>query len=152
MPDKLPTRLAHLHVGKPSPLTVNPPVLRGSTVLFNTVDELYDRSSTNYGRMGLGVQRELEAGMRALEGAEHARLTANGMQACALAIAAAVDAGDHILVSSSAYGPTRHFCETRLKAMGVETRFFDPLIGKDIEELLQECDRQPQHTRYKLAH
>ncbi len=106
-------------------------------MLFDTVEELYNHNSTNYGRMGLGVQRELEAGLRALEGAEHARLTSNGMQACALAIAASVDAGDHILVSSSAYGPTRHFCETRLKAMGVEARFFDPLTGRDIEGLVQ---------------
>lgn len=138
MSDKLPTKLAHIRAGRPSPHTVNPPVAHGSTVLFNTVDELYDRSATNYGRMGLGVQRELEAGMRVLEGAEHARLTANGMQACALAIAASVDSGDHILVSSSAYGPTRHFCETRLKAMGVEAQFFDPLTGKDIDGLLRD--------------
>ncbi len=117
------TRLIHTRGTRLDPPTVNPPLERASTVIFSDPEALYSRKP-GYGRMGLGVHRELEAGLATLEGAEHVRLTMNGLSAAALAIGSVLDSGDHALVQDSIYGPTRRFCERRLKAMGISiTRF-----------------------------
>lgn len=129
------TRLIHTRGARLDPPTVNPPVEHASTVLFETTADLYGRKP-GYGRMGLAVHRELEAALCTLEGAEHARLAPSGLAACALAVAAVVEAGDEVLISDSLYGPTRRFCERRLKRMGVKTARYDPRIGAGIEALI----------------
>ncbi len=130
------TRLIHTRADRLGRVTVNPPIERASTVVFRTEEGLYGAKPT-YGRMGLTVHRELEAAMCELEGAAHARLAANGLQACTLAIASLVKAGDHLLFSDSTYGPTARFCERRLAAMGVDAERFDPRIGAGIASLIR---------------
>lgn len=130
------TRLIHTRDARLGRVTVNPPVERASTVLFRDEAGLYGVKPT-YGRMGLTVHRELEAAMGELEGATHTRLAGNGLQACALAIASVVSAGDHLLFTDSAYGPTARFCERRLKAMGIEAERFDPRSGGEIASLFR---------------
>ena len=134
------TRLIHTRAGRMGRVTVNPPVERASTVLFRDEAGLYGAKPT-YGRMGLTVHRELEAGMCELEGAKHTRLASNGLQACALAISSCVSAGDHLLFPDSAYGPTARFCEKRLKEMGVSADRYDPRIGAGIEALFKPNTR-----------
>ncbi|MGB1069148.1 MAG: PLP-dependent transferase, partial [Henriciella sp.] len=94
MKDK--TKLIHRHGDRHRFNTVNPPIERASTLLISTRETLQGKS-TVYGRMGLSVHRELEAAMCDLESADYAFLTSNGLQACALASAALVKAGDHVL-------------------------------------------------------
>ncbi len=130
------TRLIHMRKGRLDRVTVNPPLERASTVLFRDEAGLYGAKPT-YGRMGLTVHRELETAMGELEGATHTRLASNGLQACALAIAACVTSGGHLLFTDSAYGPTARFCERRLKAMGVEAERFDPRDTSDLERRLR---------------
>lgn len=136
----LSTRLVHTRLGRMQPETVNPPVERASTVLIRDPGKLYGTKPT-YGRMGLTVHRELEAALCTLEGAETARLTPNGLAANALAIAALVSAGDHVLISDSLYGPTRRFCQRRLSRMGVEATPFPPRIGSGIGDMIRPNTR-----------
>lgn len=110
-------------------------------MLFDDPSALY-RAQPSYGRMGLSVHRELEALLAGLEGANYVRLAPNGLGACALAIASVLDAGDHALVQDSLYGPTRRFCERRLKAMGISVTRFDPrTTAGDLEALVQPNTR-----------
>ena len=51
------------------------------------------------------------------------------MAAIALALMSAVGAGDHLLMTDSAYHPARSFCDGMLKRMGVETTYYDPRLG-----------------------
>jgi cysteine-S-conjugate beta-lyase len=64
-------------------------------------------------------------------------LAPSGLAAITLALLAAVKAGDHILVTDSIYRPTRNFCDSLLKRMGVETTYYDPWIGAGIESLIR---------------
>ena len=131
------TKLIHTRLGRGPVKTVNPPIERGSTVLLPTREILYGDGKV-YGRMGLTVQRELEAALCTLENAKHCRLTANGLQSVALAVGAVLNAGDHILVPDCAYGPTRRYCTRRLRAMGITSTRFNPTIGAEIETLIQD--------------
>jgi cystathionine beta-lyase len=54
---------------------------------------------------------------------------------------AAAGAGDHILVSDSVYEPTRKLCDTVLKRLGIETTYYDPLIGCGIGALFKPNTR-----------
>ncbi|MEM9053808.1 MAG: cystathionine beta-lyase [Pseudomonadota bacterium] len=131
------TKIIHTRSGRGPVETVNPPVERGSTVLLPTREILYGDGKV-YGRMGLTVQRELEAALCILEKAEHCRLTANGLQACALAVGAVLEAGDHILLADCIYGPNRRFCTRRLTAMGITATRFPPTIGAGLADLIQD--------------
>jgi cysteine-S-conjugate beta-lyase len=81
--------------------------------------------------------------LQELEGPQCAgvSLLPSGLAAISAALLAVVHAGDHILVTDSAYQPTRNFCEQVLKRLGVTTTYFDPLIGAKIADLLQPNTR-----------
>jgi cysteine-S-conjugate beta-lyase len=134
------TRLIHTRGSRMDQKTVNPPIERASTVLFDTATDLYG-SNPGYGRMGLSVHRELEAALCVLENATHAKLASNGLQACALAIGSQVTAGDHVLFTDSAYGPTARYLDRRLSKMGVEASRFDPRCGAAISDLVKSNTR-----------
>jgi cystathionine beta-lyase len=112
---------------------VNPPVYRGSTVLFPTVEALETLSQPyTYGTKGTPTTRALEAAWTELAGAADTVLTPSGLAAIDLALLTATRTGAHILVTDSAYQPTRAFCDGVLKRFGVETEYYDPLIGGEI--------------------
>lgn len=111
---------------------VNMPVERASTFLFPTYDDyLEGAKNITYGRLGTSTHRAFEEAVTALEGGYETRLASSGLQACSAAILAFVAAGDHVLMTDSAYDPTRKFCDRFLKRFGVETTFYDPLATKD---------------------
>ncbi len=122
---------------------VNPSITRASTVVFNTVAEmnhaLKNRHNNTmlYGRRGTTTAFAFQEAMTALEGGAGCALYPSGTAAITSAILSFVEAGDHILVVDSVYEPTRDFCDKILAKMGVETTYYDPLIGADIEKLIK---------------
>ena len=117
---------------------VNTPIYRGSTVLFPTVASLKDSDAPfTYGTKGTPTTKALEGAWTELSNAAGTVLAPTGLAAIALALMTAVKAGDHILVTDSAYGPTRHFCDTVLTRMGVKTTYYDPLLGAAIASLFR---------------
>lgn len=118
---------------------VNPPVYRGSTVLFPTFEKLRTRAQPyTYGRRATPTTRALEQAICELEGGDETILLGSGYQAVTTAILAFVKTGDHILVTDSAYDPTRKFCDYILKRLGVETEYYDPTIGAGIDALVRD--------------
>ena len=121
---------------------VNPPVYRGSTVLFPTVEKLWKRDQEyTYGRSSTPTVKALEQAIADVEGGAATALTASGYQAVSTAILAFVKSGDHILMVDSVYQPTRKFCDYLLTKLGVETTYYDPLIGAGIAELIRPNTR-----------
>lgn len=123
---------------------VNPPVYRASTCLFETYEEYRDRVADPtvrhlfYGRKGTPTQWSLEEAVTELEGGAGTMLFPSGVAAITTAILSLVKAGDHILITDSAYDPTRSFAEGLLKVMGLETSYYDPMIGSGIKELFRD--------------
>ena len=121
---------------------VNTPLYRGSTVLFRTVADLKAyKAQYTYGRRGTPTTTALESSIARIEGGDTTILTASGYQAVTTAILAFAQSGDHILVADSVYQPTRKFCDKMLSRLGVETEYYDPLIGAGIETLVRPNTR-----------
>ncbi len=117
---------------------VNPPVYRGSTVLFKTLESFEKRQQRyTYGRRGTPTSEALEAAIAGLEGGARTWLAPSGAAAIATALLIFTKAGDHILVADSVYQPTRKICDGALKRFGVETTYYDPTLGADIARLMR---------------
>ena len=116
---------------------VNHPVERASTFLFPTYDDFLEGAkSIVYGRIGTTNHRALEEAVTMLEGGFETRLAPSGLQAVNAAILAFCQAGDQVLVTDAVYDPVRKFCDRFLARFGVETVYYDPLMGEDIASLV----------------
>jgi cysteine-S-conjugate beta-lyase len=121
---------------------VNMPVHRASTVIFPTVQAMKDAEkikydTTYYGVHGTPSTFALEEAMADVEGGYRAVSVSSGLAAITTALITYLQAGDHLLMVDSVYGPTRNFCNTTLKRFGIETTYYDPLIAGDIEALIR---------------
>jgi cystathionine beta-lyase len=118
---------------------VNTPLYRGSTILSETYDDLiHHRGRYSYGRRGTPTTDALAGSLAAFEKGAGVLLTPSGLSAISTALLAIVKSGDHILVADTVYRPTRVVCEGVLKRLGVETSYFDPLIGSNVSSLLRK--------------
>jgi len=127
---------------------VNTPIHRGSTVLFPTLDALEGAMRVDsrtgpyiYGLMGNPNSRELETMLARLDGGAGAVVVESGLAAVSVPLLACLGSGDHLLMTDSCYGPTRHLCNAVLPRMGVETTYYDPRIGAGIEALIRPNTR-----------
>ena len=122
---------------------VNVPVERASTILFDSVGELHGSKpglgSYRYGLQGTATQWALAEALTELEpGAAGTALYSSGLAAITTPILALLSPGDELLVPDNVYGPTRKFCDTILKRLSIGVRYYDPLIGAGIAELIGE--------------
>jgi cystathionine beta-lyase len=117
---------------------VNTPVYRASTILYRDLASLESGDVPYfYGRRGTPSSKSLEDAVTALEGGAHTVICSSGLNAIAVAILSVCGAGDHLLMVDSCYGPTRHLCDKTLARFGIETTYYDPLIGGDIASLFR---------------
>lgn len=117
---------------------VNTPIYRGSTVLFPTYEELKARRQDYiYGTHGTPTTRALEEAWTDISGAAGTVAVPSGLAAIAIALQSCLKAGDHMLVTDSVYRPTREYADGVLKRFGVETTYYDPLVGAGIADLMR---------------
>jgi cysteine-S-conjugate beta-lyase len=125
---------------------VNVPVERASTILFDSVEAL-ERArpglgSYSYGLQGTATHWALAEALTELEpGAAGTVLFPTGLAAVTGPLLALLSPGEELLVPDNVYGPTRKFCELILKRLTIGTRYYDPLIGRAIAELIGEKTR-----------
>jgi cystathionine beta-lyase len=125
---------------------VNVPVERASTILFDNVDELQRArpglGQWNYGLQGTETHWALSEALTELEpGAAGTALYSSGLAAVTGALLSVLSTGDELLVVDSVYGPSRKFCDTILKRLGIGVRYYDPLMGSEIAELFSDRTR-----------
>jgi cystathionine beta-lyase len=122
--------------------TINPPMYKGSTVLFDTYEDMAKVSRNEYrgityGTDRLPTQRQFEEAMREFEGGAVTRVFQSGIAAIQTALMAFTKSGDHILVCDNAYGPGQRFCRKVLKKFDIDFTLIPPNVGADIEEYIQ---------------
>jgi len=127
---------------------VNPPVWRASTILYDSVQHLREAAGRDthhrlfYGRKGTPTQWSLADALTSLEpGAEGTFLYGSGVAAIAAALLSVLSPGDELLLPDSAYDPTRGMAMGLLKRFGIATRFYDPLAGAGIAEMIGDTTR-----------
>ena len=117
---------------------VNTPIYRGSTVLYPTLDDFtHRRARFAYGTRGTPTIASLEEAWSGLAGAATTVLTPSGLAAITVALLTVCRSGGHLLVTDSAYRPTRSLCDGVLTRFGVETTYYDPSVGAGIADLFR---------------
>lgn len=125
---------------------VNVSVQRASTILFDSIEELEKArpglGQWNYGLQGSATHWALSEALTELEpGAAGTALYSSGLAAVTGALLAVLKTGDELFVVDSIYGPTRKFCDTILKRLGIRTVYYDPLLGAEVVEQFTERTR-----------
>ena len=123
--------------------SVNPPVVRASTVLFKTMQELRkhqkdiaaqkDVTHWDYGRQGTQTTVQLQKMLRGLEEAYQVFLTQTGFSAVVLAIMSICRPGDEIVISDGVYRPTQKLTDDLLKEFNVKSVWYNPNNFEDLK-------------------
>ena len=133
---------------------VNVAIQRASTILFDNVEELEKArpglGQWNYGLQGTATHWALSEALTELEpGAAGTALYSSELAAVSGALLAVLSSGDQLFVVDSVYGPTRKFCDTILKRLGIDIVYYDPLLGPEVAEQFriaraQSCSKAPE--------
>ena len=117
---------------------VNLPAFRGSTVLYPDVETLKKGAQRfTYGRRNSPTIEALSSAWSELAGAAGTVLVPSGIAAITASLMTSLASGDHLLMADTVYGPSREIADRLLKRMGIETTFYDPMIGADIASLMR---------------
>lgn len=141
---KKPTQIIHAGRDKQwAGYSVNVPVVRASTVVFDSFAEMRHAVKHRgdhvpyYGRRGTQTHFAFADAVCELEGGAGCALYPSGAAAISGALLAFLKTGDHLLMVDAAYEPTRAFCDKVLAPLGIETTYYDPLIGAGISALIR---------------
>jgi cysteine-S-conjugate beta-lyase len=143
----LQTRLIHNDYRAPNGFAALPTAIHhASTVLFQNVAAMRERNwqeknSYTYGLHGTPTTFTLEARLAEIEGGEHCLLAPSGLAAIAMIDMAFLKNGDDLLIPDNAYGPNRDLARWLDRDFGISARFYDPLIGAAIADLIQPNTR-----------
>src|ERR1035437_1200374 len=141
------TKLIHSEVRVPEGFrSLATPVYRGSTTLFSDaadVDDSWDEYEVGYtyGLYGTPTTLELAGRICEMEGGYRTLITPGGQCAISTINFAFLKSGDHVLIPESVYGPNRKLARFVLKRFGVETTFYPPNIGHEIDSLFNPNTR-----------
>ena len=136
------TLLKHISASKVN-RSANPAVVRASTILFNSMQELASHEKKiaknkpithyAYGRYGSQTTIELQKIIKELEQAHHVFLHSTGFGSVSLAFMALCESGDEILVGDNVYYPTREITEKLLPKYNIKTKYYDPNNINDLK-------------------
>ena len=124
--------------------SVNPPVVRASTIIFKSMQDIRKTQKKNikdptgghydYGRQGTSTTHVLSKILTKLEESYHVFLTPTGFGSVFLAIFSVVRPGDEIIVADPVYSPTRLSTKDYLKEFNIKTIFYNPSDLKTLEK------------------
>ena len=128
--------------------TVNPPVVRASTLIFKSLEEIRKTQNKSikdpvgghfaYGREGSSTIFALQKIFRTLEESYQVFLTPTGFGLVFLAIFSVVRPGDEILLSDPIYSPTRLLTENYLKEFNIKANFYNPNNINDLKNKISK--------------
>lgn len=124
--------------------SVNPPVVRASTILFKTMQELRKHQKNiakgkevaywDYGRQGSQTTIQLQKLLKELEQAHHVFLTQTGFGSVVLAIMSVCRPGDEIVISDCVYRPTQKLTSQLLKEFNINAIWYNPNSFQDLTD------------------
>ncbi|MGJ9416185.1 cystathionine beta-lyase [Massilia sp. CMS3.1] len=139
----LQTTLIHTDYQAPEGFDAFPPAIHhASTVLFKNVaamrsGEWKEKNAYTYGLHGTPTTFTLEARLADIEGGTHCLLAPSGLAAIAMVDFALLKSGDDVLLPDNVYNPNRELGRWLSNDFGITARYYDPLIGAGILELIR---------------
>lgn len=139
----LQTALIHSDYTPPTGFSAFPTAIHhASTVLFDNVAAMrsrnwQDKNAYTYGLHGTPTSFTLEARLAAIEEGRHCLLAPSGLAAIAMVDFALLKSGDDVLIPDNVYSPNRELGNWLAKDFGITTRYYDPMIGERIADLIQ---------------
>ena len=139
----LQTTLIHTDYTAPAGFDAYPPgIHRASTVLFENVAALRsgdwkNKTAYTYGLHGTPTTFTLEARLAEIEGGAHCLLAPSGLSAISMVDFAFLKSGDDVLLPDNVYNPNRELGRWLSQDFGISARYYDPLVGAGIAELIQ---------------
>jgi cystathionine beta-lyase len=117
-----------------------------STVIFKDVAALrarswQDKNAYTYGLHGTPTTFTLEARLAEIEGGTHCLLAPSGLAAIAMIDLALLSTGDELLMPDNVYNPNRELGNWLSESFGITARYYDPMIGEGIAELINTKTR-----------
>lgn len=146
-PKALQTALIHSDYSPPEGFAAFPaPIYHASTVLFENVAAMrarnwQDKSGYTYGLHGTPTSFTLEARLAEIEGGKYCALAPSGLAAIAMVDFALLKSGDDVLIPDNAYNPNSELARWLARDFGITARFYDPMIGARLGELIQSNTR-----------
>jgi cystathionine beta-lyase len=137
------TLLTHTGYEPPAGFSAYPTAIHhASTVLFKDVASMRagdwrKKDNYTYGLHGTPTTFTLEGRLAEIEGGTHCILAPSGLAAIALVDFAFLKAGDDVLLPDNVYNPNRDLGRWLSDDFGVSARFYDPLVGAGIADLIQ---------------
>ncbi len=115
---------------------VVPPLFQNSLFTYKSAEQFHSRiqnwESWDYTRVNNPTLEVAQQKIAGLERTELCRLTGSGMAAISAAVMNAAHAGDHVICTTAAYGPTIALLRDYLPQFGVQTTFVD---GTDLDQI-----------------
>ncbi len=141
------TALIHSDYAPPDGFAAFPAAIHhASTVLFKNVAAMrsrnwQDKTAYTYGLHGTPTTFTLEARLAQIEDGKHCLLAPSGLAAIAMIDFALLKSGDDVLIPENAYNPNRELGNWLTRDFGIAVRFYDPLIGAGIADLIRPNTR-----------
>jgi len=122
------------------------PVTRASTVVFPDLASVRALDWRNdaqwrYGLHATPTSTLLMQRLAAIEGGAHALLQPSGLSAISNVYFGLVKSGDDVLIPDNVYSPNREHGEWLARDFGVSVRYYDPMVGADIADLIRPQTR-----------
>jgi cystathionine beta-lyase len=122
------------------------PVTRASTVVFPDLAAMRacdwrNDAQWRYGLHATPTSLALAQRLAAIEGGNHALLQPSGLSAISNVYFGLVKTGDDVLIPDNVYSPNRDHGDWLARDFGITARYYDPMIGAGIADLIQPNTR-----------
>lgn len=129
------SQTALIHAPRKAPQyisTVQPPLFRASTIIFENTDALFNRHWSDaydysYGTHGTPTTFTLADNIAQIEGGEYCLLAPSGLSAINLVNSCFLSQGDEVWVADNIYGPNMEHLRNLEKRYGIAVKVYNPV-------------------------
>ena len=112
--------------------TIQPPLFRASTIIFENTDALFNRHWTDdydysYGTHGTPTTFTLGDQIAQIEGGRYSLLAPSGLSAINLVNSCFLSQGDEVWVADNIYGPNMEHLRNLEKRYGIDVQVYNPI-------------------------
>nr|WP_218955251.1 PLP-dependent transferase [Acinetobacter sp. 10FS3-1] len=118
--------------------TVQPPLYRASTIIFETTDALFNRHWSDdydysYGTHGTPTTFTLADNIAQLEGGQYCLLAPSGLSAINLVNSCFLAQGDEVWVADNIYGPNMEHLRNLESRYGITVKVYNPIEASSFQ-------------------